>query len=344
MFTVEATPFMKKIVFFLTLCFHCLSLRAQDTQYSQFYANALYLSPAFAGAQQNTRGIVATRYQWPSQAASYISYTASFDHYFERYKSGVGLIVNSDVATPAHLRTTEIGGQYAYQINLSKKVVFRPAVQLSYVSKKIDYSKLTFGSQYTDDGFIGGKSGESLLQNSVSYVDISSGGLLYSERYWVGFSANHMNQPNQSFMAGTSRLPAKFSFFGGYTWSFTPAWRKRHVNPNEEKSISPTFLYKMQGKSDQLDIGLYGRYNALVVGMWYRGVPLKVYKPEKVNNDALIFLVGIVYKEFTFGYSYDLTISRLTAASGGSHEITASYSIKHKKKKTIMKMLPCPKF
>lgn len=337
---------MKKILSFLVFYLPCLVLqvKAQDPQYSQFYANALYLSPAFAGSQQNTRGIAATRYQWPAQEAAFFTCTASFDHYFERFRSGVGIIVNSDLATAANLRTTEAGAQYSYQFAVSKKLIFRPGLQLSYVSKKIDYNKLTFGSQYNNDGYIGGSNQENFARSSVAYADVSSGGLLYSDRYWIGVSAHHMNQPNQSFYNQESRLPAKYSFFGGFKWSFTPEWRKRYVNPDEEKSITPTFLYKMQGKSDQLDIGLYGRYNTLVAGMWYRGIPLKVYKPEKTNQDALVMLIGVVHKGLSIGYSYDLTLSKLTIATGGSHEITVSYSSKHKKKKTIVKMLPCPKF
>src|SRR5882757_8483359 len=94
------------IVFFLFLSQH---LQAQDTQYSQFYSNALYLSPAFAGAEQNTRAFCVSRYQWPSLDASFLSYTASVDHYFDKYNSGVGIIINSDLATAANLKTTEAG-------------------------------------------------------------------------------------------------------------------------------------------------------------------------------------------------------------------------------------------
>ncbi|HVD96846.1 MAG TPA: type IX secretion system membrane protein PorP/SprF [Cytophagaceae bacterium] len=335
---------MKRFLFLFLLQLTGIILQAQDPQFSQFYANSLYLSPAFAGAQQNTRGIFTARYQWPALDASFFTYTASFDHYFDQYHSGVGVIFNSDLATAANLRTTEAGIQYAFQANLSKKLVFRPGLQISYVARNIDYSKLTFGAQYTDDGFVGGSSNETLLKNHVSYADISSGGLLYSEKFWLGFSANHMNTPNQSFYGQQSNLPAKFSFFGGMKFSFTPAWRKRYINPDEDKSITPTVLYKMQGKSDQLDIGLYARYNHLVVGSWYRGIPIKLYKPERTNNDALIFLIGFVHKGLNIGYSYDLTISKLTMASGGSHEITVIYSIAHKPKKKIMKRLPCPDF
>ena len=75
-----------------------ITAQAQDSQYSQYYANALYLSPAFAGSQQNSRAIFATRYQWPGLDASYISNTISADHYIEKYKSGVGVIASTDLS------------------------------------------------------------------------------------------------------------------------------------------------------------------------------------------------------------------------------------------------------
>lgn len=335
---------MKSLILFLFSLLCSIHLYAQDPQYSQFYANALYLSPAFAGSEQNTRVFFGSRYQWPGLDASFISNTVSADHYFEKYKSGVGLIVNSDIATAAKLNSTEAGIMYAYHADISKKLAFRPAIQLSYVSRSIDFSRLTFGAQYNDNGFVGGNTMEKNNGNTVSYADISAGGLFYSKKFWIGFSADHLNQPDQSFMQGESPLPTKTSIFGGYKFSFTPDWKRRYINPDEEKSITPVFLYKAQGKSDQLDIGLYGRYNTLVLGFWYRGLPVKVYKPERTNNDALVFMVGIIHNQFNIGYSYDLTISKLTPRSGGSHEITITYSIKHPKRKIIQKKLACPKF
>lgn len=333
-------------VYLSTLSFFVCSLCvfAQDPQYSQSYANALYLSPAFAGAEQNTRGIFATRYQWPGIDASFISNTFSADHYIDRYKSGIGFIATSDLSTAAKLHSTEAGMIYAFQADISKKIVFRPALQLSYVNRSINFNRLTFGSQYNNDGFAGGASNESSNIPTVSYLDVSAGGLLYAKNYWVGISVNHLNTPEQSFMKGQSPLPIKASLFGGYKFSFTPEWKKKHVNPNEEKSLTPTFIYKMQGKSDQLDIGLYGQYNALVVGFWYRGIPVKLYAPERTNHDALVFLAGFLHKGFAFGYSYDYTLSKLAGISGGAHELTLSYGFKTKKAKRIQKRAVCPKF
>ncbi|WP_157446993.1 PorP/SprF family type IX secretion system membrane protein [Cytophaga aurantiaca] len=333
--------------FILTLTFVILCSRqiyAQDPQYSQMYANALYLCPAFAGAEENTRAIFATRYQWPGLDASFISNTFSVDHYIDRYKSGIGLIATSDFSTAAQLRSNEIGGIYAFHAELSKKIVFRPALQLSYVNRSLNFNSLTFGSQYTNNGYTGGPSNEPYNASTVSYLDISAGGILYSEKFWIGASTHHMNTPEQSFIHGQSELPMRISFFGGYKFSFTPEWKKRYVNPDEEKSITPTAFYKMQGKSDQLDIGLYGRYNILVIGMWYRGIPVKVFKPEKMNNEAIILLIGFIYKNVTMGYSYDYTISKLSGRSGGAHELTLSYSFKTKQPKRIQRRVVCPKF
>lgn len=333
-----------KAVLLTLILFCCMQIYAQDPQYSQMYANALYLSPAFAGAEQNTRAIFATRYQWPALDASFISNTFSVDHYIDRYKSGIGLIATSDFSSAAKLHSNEVGLIYAFQAELSKKLIFRPALQLSYVNRSINFNSLTFGSQYTDNGYIGGASNEPYNASTVSYLDISAGGLLYAENFWVGVSTNHLNTPEQSFIRGQSALPMKTSFFGGYKFSLTSEWRKRYVKPDEEKSITPTVFYKMQGKSDQLDIGLYGRYNTLIVGLWYRGIPVKVFKPEKMNNDAIILLIGFIHNGFSLGYSYDYTISKLSGKSGGAHELTLSYGIKTKQSKHISRRVVCPRF
>ena len=40
--------------------------QAQDPQFTQFYANPLYLNPAFAGTARCPRLVMAYRNQWPS--------------------------------------------------------------------------------------------------------------------------------------------------------------------------------------------------------------------------------------------------------------------------------------
>ncbi len=94
-------------------------------------------------------------------------------------------------------------------------------------------------------------------------------------------------------------------------------------------------------------VGLYGCYNMLVLGMWYRGIPVKSYTTELSNHDAMNFLVGFIHNSFNIGYSYDLTISKLGMQSGGSHELSLTYTwllLSHPKKKIKRAKVVCPKF
>ena len=116
---------------------------------------------------------------------------------------------------------------------------------------------------------------------------------------------------------------------------------------NDEQSISLTFNYRGQKKFDQLDIGGYYTKDVINIGVWYRGIPfLKRYAPGYSNNDALSLTFGIKTNMMSFGYSYDITISRLgVGTSHGAHELTASYQFcqlsKLRKKRLF---LPCPSF
>ena len=67
--------------------------------------------------------------------------------------------------------------------------------------------------------------------------------------------------------------------------------------------------------------------------MWYRGIPgLKAYKKGYGNNDALVGLIGYRIDDLSFGYSYDITISKLAVITSlGSHEISLVYEFNNKK-------------
>jgi len=57
-------------------------------------------------------------------------------------------------------------------------------------------------------------------------------------------------------------------------------------------------------------------------------------------------MVGFIYKDLTIGYSFDITFSKLTMVSGGSHEISLNYQFYNPKKAKHhrTKIIPCAKF
>jgi len=43
------------------------------------------------------------------------------------------------------------------------------------------------------------------------------------------------------------------------------------------------------------------------------------------NPDAFMLLVGIQTYGFKFGYSYDMTVPKLSNATGGAHELSTTF-------------------
>lgn len=339
---------------YLLLALSCLTLmvaKGQDPQFSQFYAAPLYLNPAFAGAALAPRVTANYRNQWPN-ITNYVTTLVGVDHYFERYKSGVGLLLQSDNQGQGRLRSTDIGLQYSYQLQVSEQTFVRLGLQGSYVNRTVDWFGLTFGDQLTNQGPTGGPTQEPIIQNgspTLKFLDFSTGGLVYSDWYWLGISAHHLNRPSLAFTGGDpTRLPTKFSVHTGLRIPFA-GYTGLADEINREKTISPAINYRRQGKYDQLDVGVYLTYSPMTIGTWYRGLPLKKYAPSIPNHDALVFLVGFRQDNFSIGYSYDTTISTLGPASGGAHEISLSYTFENfppqrTRPRRKDKQLSCPKF
>src|ERR1700751_3031073 len=112
----------KKKYFICLFAFACVCMHAQDLHLSQFYANPVYLNPAFTGANVCSRVVGTYRNQWPSIGKGYVSYLFSYAHSISQANSGVGLIVTNDVAGSGSLRTTSVLASYAYQVTIAKSV------------------------------------------------------------------------------------------------------------------------------------------------------------------------------------------------------------------------------
>ena len=315
---------------FITLYCASLSLMAQDVQYSQFYANPIYLNPAMAGASEMTRVGVNYRNQWPSLDQSFNSYSAHFDHYIFGVNSGVGLIFNRSEQSMANLSVTEIGVAYSYRARLGFRTFLRVGGQVSYMDRDAYFGNLVFGSQIDDrTGAIGDFSGENLGADfNHQFFDYSFGVLLNNENAWLGLSAHHVTQPNMSFIEGQqSSLPVKFSAHGGYKIDLSGGGATDYMNRrNGTRDLTLAFNYKNQHPFSQLDMGAQLNLQPLVLGVWYRGIP--VSELGQTNHESIISLVGIsLGNGLDVGYSHDFTISSLgNGNTGGANEISIRYS------------------
>ena len=307
--------------------------RAQDPEFTQYYANPLFLNPAFAGSDRCPRMTSAYRNQWPAMSGSYITQAVSYDQYVSAVQGGLGLTVMHDQAGQNTLQTTRITGMYAYQQSLTRKLSMRAALEASYFQKALDWSNLTFGDMIDPRrGFIY-ETQDTPRGGKVQGVDFGAGLLLFTPKFHLGFAAHHLNEPNESLVIGLSRLPMKLTIHGGGKFPL-----KKNTRHEVVASISPNFLYRRQAEFQQVNLGLFVNKGPLFGGVWYRGIMFTEYK------DALIAVVGIESDIMRFGYSYDITISELTPETGGAHELSMTLKFDCNLKKGKFRKIPCPTF
>jgi type IX secretion system PorP/SprF family membrane protein len=316
---------LRRILFSLLLILPELLL-AQDPQFSQFYANPIYLNPAFAGAQRCPRVNLNYRNQWPALSGNFITYTASYDQHVDPI-GGLGLIVLNDKAGESTLTTTSVSGIYSYQLNVTREFSIRAGFQATYFQKKVDWDKLTFGDMIDPRyGFVY-QTQEIRPNENRSFWDFSAGLLAYSNRFYGGISAHHLTEPQEFYIkeAPGSELPMKITAHAG---AIIPLGGSR----DNSVYISPNVLYQQQRDFKQFNVGFYAAKAPLVGGIWYRG------------QDSFIALVGLQQGIFKFGYSYDVTVSKLYNASAGSHELSLGLLFPCHPKKKRFRTIKCPSF
>lgn len=322
--------------------------KAQDPQFSQFYAAPLYLNPALAGGTDRGRVGVNYRNQWPALNHSFTTISAYVDVFSKAVESGFGLIVTEHSEGFLNYRSTEVGAMYSYKLQIADGLIMRTGIQLSYFNKDLNFEDLVFGNQIDIvNGQVIGPSGEVFEKGArVGFVSASAGGLLYSSRAWLGFSVHHINQPNQSFIGGESILDRKYSIHTGIKIPFSKGRRLRTVKYQfQERSATLALNYKKQGAFNQLDAGIQLYFQPLVIGGWYRGIPIQEVN-RIVKNESIIALVGLeINSQLAFGYSYDFTVSRLAGSTGGAHEFSLTFEFGKIVKRTRRDTrLPCFKY
>ena len=301
---------------------------AQDPTFTQFYANPIYLNPAFAGSNNCPRFAVNYRNEWPNLSGNYVTTSASYDQYVKNISGGIGVLVTNDQQGKGTIQTSMLGLVYSYHLKVNRKFSLMFGARASWYQKTLDWDKLTFGDMIDPrKGFIY-STGDVPRGGKRGFFDASTGVVGYSKNFFFGFAAHHLNEPNESMIIGNSKLPMRLT---GHMGAEIKLGKKSRYNNGT--SIMPNIIYQYQQGFQELCIGTYIKHNVFTTGIWFR------------NKDAFIVSLGINSKNFKIGYSYDITVSKLNnGTSHGSHEISLGLNLNCKAKPTTFRTIACPSF
>ena len=312
--------------FILVIAFQGQSF-AQDPIFTQFYANPLYLNPAMAGSNICARYGLNYRNQWPSTTSNFVTQSFSYDQKFNAIHGGFGVLAMHDQQGSNTLQTTSLALLYSYHLKVTRKFTIMFGGQAQFAMKFLDWSKLTFGDMIDPRrGFIY-QTGDVPRGGRKGYFDVSAGIVGFTKHFYFGGAVHHLTTPNESVIVGNSPLPMRFT---GHAGAEIKLGRKSLFG--NRSSLSPNVIFRYQQGFMETNIGTYFKYDMFTVGAWLR------------NRDAFILLVGIQQSRFKLGYSYDITVSRLTNQSGGSHEISLGLTLPCKDRRTLYRTISCPSF
>lgn len=296
-------------------CALCLSFYAfsQDFHFSQFMNSPLSTNPANTGfiPDGDYRMGVNYRNQWSSiMSVPYKTMSVFGDVQVMNREDGngwlgVGGLILRDVAGSGNLTSTKIYGSVAYHQMLNLGSLLSLGFNAGWANKQINVTNLKFPDQFDGHFFDGHLPTSAVLTyNNISYLDIQAG-LNYAyfpnENIYLnaGFSSFHLNRPRESFFDAQpgidNRIPMRHTAFINGSFKLNEQWI---VNPNT--------YFSLQAKSYEWLIGGNAHYNLsgdgekiLIGGLYYR------------SSDAVIPMIGIGLKDYTFTFSYDATISTL---------------------------------
>ncbi|MCR5066365.1 MAG: PorP/SprF family type IX secretion system membrane protein [Bacteroidales bacterium] len=310
---------------------------AQDVIFSQFYANPLYMNPAFAGSKVCPRISLNYRSQWPSLVSAFTTVSASYDQYVDPLHGGIGAIIMTDrQGDHGALQTSSLAVMYAFRFQLARELWVNAGLKAGIVNTSLNWNELRFPDMIDRVmGFTGMTSAQMPEKTNKWYLDFDAGIMMYGSSWYAGFAASHLTQPSNGFY-GVTELPIKLTANAGVLINIAEEARRTSSLGLGTPVLSPNFIYQYQAGFHYFNYGLYLDWMPFLVGVWFRN--------GLENADAFIFQVGFQQDYFKVGYSYDVTVSKLSNNTSGAHEISIGILLPCPEKKHKVKAIRCPSF
>lgn len=335
-----------KIIFTIIFGLTLVQAFAQDPSFSQFYANRIYLNPAFTGLERGLSVAGVSRLQWVNVDQGFRTYgfTAEIQEPFIR--SGIGLSLFRNTQGLAQLNSTSIGLSYSYLIPMDGHNI-HIGIETQWNQKSVDWSKVVFSDQLDAvNGSVYSTTFIPVLERTT-YTDFNMGILWrfnsdmrigrrrYKDvRHSIGFSMHHLpalfgtNSGGESLQNLETQLIPRMTFHAGSMIPltfFNSTKKEILISPNIKVDVQGDALLQFKENLQVFTYGAYFLYEGFYVGALYQNK--NIFSHHR-NTNAWILAVGAYIdsekdkdSKFFVGFSYDANTTGVGAGAGGVYEI-----------------------
>ncbi|PLX21562.1 MAG: hypothetical protein C0597_03190 [Marinilabiliales bacterium] len=324
---------MKKVCILIIL-FCVKQLYSQDVEFSQYYANPLYLNPAFAGSDEYARLSLNYRTILPTSFGDYSTYSASVDKYYDFLSGGVGFQIMNDRQAKGLLNDLGFNLIYSYHAKLRKRWAIASGFRLGYNIKTLNGNGLVYPDMIDPVTGASETGMESNISQKSLYFDFSFGMLTWYDRYYFGISIDHLTDPKISLGSDDpGPIGRKYTIHGGMEIPFYNSLERVHM------TLSPNLLFQTQGGSTKLNLGVYLNKKMLTAGLWIK-------TNTEFNFTGTVLMFGYINDLYNVAYSYDIPfyLGGFSGIISGAHEVTFLYKFMYKRKRKKIEAIKCPKF
>lgn len=287
---------MKSLIITFIISFATLSIAQQDPMFTQFFSNKIVVNPAYAGTRDAISVNGLYRNQWTGFDGAPKTTTLSIHSPITKYNMGLGLsLIHDQIGIQ---RNYSLKLAYAYRIQTT---IGKLSLGVDAEVKKQDMLWQQSNPLEVNDFNI------PYGQNSLTLPNFGFGAYLYKKNYYIGISAPKLleNATDYQIAGGNSFQRRHYFAMAGVLFPFSKTF-----------ALKPAVLAKYQPNSPfEMDFNVMAIFHEVLrIGATVR------------TNDSFDMLVQFHMKNnVRFGYSYDFTLTELTRASTGSHEIMIGY-------------------
>ena len=300
---------MRRFVLYIGFIFVAAFSYAQQTPlYSMYMFNEFAYNPAVAGLKDYSQAQLNNRYQFVGIENAPVTATISLTGKLSSHPMGWGGLIYND--SQGAFSKFGVYGAYAYQLRIGRFSRLSLGLNVGVIRYSIDMSKI----QFLD---------EEMNLNEAMYRSIrpdASFGVYYDmRRYFVGASVDQLFNNRIEVYDDTVAMDNTLNRFKSHLNFMVGS----HYNLSKTLKFEPVlFARKVYAAPWQFEASARLTYRETIwAGASYR------------TQDAVVIFLGYTYRDvLSFGYSYDITYSKLKAGSRGAHELFLAIKFKQSKK------------